>query len=48
MFDFGIQHVRMIPDRGPIRVWSWSIIFRDDPRAVYHIVRRTGNLKRWI
>jgi hypothetical protein len=47
LFDFGFKLIRPVPDRGPIRVWSWSIVFRDAPTVIWHIVRRTGNLKRW-
>jgi hypothetical protein len=29
------------------QMWSWTIVFRDAPDVIWHIVRRTGNLKRW-
>lgn len=50
MFDFGIKVARPIDRvryRIPGAMWSWSIIFHDQPGVIYHIVRRTGNLKRW-
>lgn len=50
MFDFGIKYAIAMPARDAVRVlamWSWTIIFRDDPRTIWHIVRRSGNLKKW-
>lgn len=47
MFDFGISRVRYIPDHGVLQRWSWSILFRNMPGRIFHIVRRTGNLKEW-
>ena len=49
LFDFGFKVVRPVPQyyRVAAAMWSWTIIFRDKPNVIYHIVRRTGNLKRW-
>lgn len=49
MFDFGIKIARRVDlrYRGPAAMWSWSIVFHDAPDVIWHIVRRTGNLKRW-
>jgi hypothetical protein len=50
LFDFGLLVARPIDRfryRVPGAIWSWTIIFRDAPEVIWHIVRRTGNLKRW-
>lgn len=49
LFDFGIKLARPVSRvyRGAAAMWSWTIVFHDQPDVIYHIVRRTGNLKRW-
>jgi hypothetical protein len=47
LFDFGIVHVRRVPDRGVLRMWSWSILLHDCPGRIFHIVRRSGALREW-
>jgi len=47
MFDFGFSRVRYHPNIGVLQRWAWSIVFRDEPTEIYHVIRKTGHLRRW-
>jgi hypothetical protein len=47
LFDFGLIRCNYNPPFGVTRIWEWSLVFRTEPNEFYHVIRKTGNLRRW-